>query len=228
MIERVGDRRWSRREVGLEVRMVLVARGRGRRWLLGAVGGLEVSGWLVRRGAAHAHTGLVGVGLPTTGTDPAELAAEVRVHAARAGVNPVLVMAILYNESYKPHVAVLERAWQLLHRDSAFGVANMHRGTYERVRRGRPFAGRPWKALPGDGGLAVQAAAWHLRDLAARLPDRLAGAFTEDELLAMGYNSGARNMLRFARGTRPGPQARAYLERLRTHWAEAERALTRK
>jgi hypothetical protein len=191
--------------------------------VFGSVAVLGVSGWLVRRGAAHAHTaGVAGV---APGTDPARLAEEVRAHADAAGVNPVLLMAILYNESYKPHIPVLERAWQKLHRDSAFGVANMHRGAYERTRHGRPFAGRSWKELPHDAGLAVEAAAWHLHDLATRLPGDRASTFTDDELLAMGYNAGARNMVRFAQGTGPGPQARAYVDRLREHWARAEAAL---
>ncbi|MFL6122199.1 transglycosylase SLT domain-containing protein [Actinophytocola sp.] len=157
-------------------------------------------------------------------TDVSRLAGPVREHAGAAGVNPVLLMAILANESYKPHIPLLERAWQKLHRDSALGVANMHRGAYERTRRGRSFARRSWKELAHDESLAVEAAAWHLHDLAARLPGRASG-FTDDELLAMGYNAGARNMLRFARGTRPGAQAQAYLDRLREHWAQARDAV---
>jgi hypothetical protein len=143
------------------------------------------------------------------GRDPARLAPEVRTHADAADVNPVLLMAILYNESYKPHIPLLERAWQALHRDSSFGVANMHRRTYEHVRSDRPFAARAWKELPADADLAIQAAAWHLHDLRSTLPDHTGSSFTTDELLATGYNAGARNMLRFADGREPGPQARA-------------------
>jgi hypothetical protein len=199
-----------------------VGQQRSVRWLLVFAAVVALSGWLVRRGAAHAHTaGVAGV----VSTDVSGFAAEVRTHADAAGVNPVVLMAILYNESYKPHVPLVERAWQKLHRDSAFGVANMHRLTYERTRRGRSFAERSWKELPHDVDLAVQAAAWHLHDLAARLPADRASTFTKDELLAMGYNAGTRNMLRFARGTIPGPQAQAYLDRLREHWAQAQDAL---
>jgi hypothetical protein len=157
--------------------------------------------------------------------DPARFAAEVRTHADAAGVNPVLLMAILYNESYKPHVPLLERVWQVFHRDSAFGVANMHRRAYERTRPGRPFADRSWRDLPGDADLAVQAAAWHLRDLRARLPATTANALTTDELLATGYNAGARHMLRYAGGRRPGPQVMGYVDRLRAHWERARKAL---
>jgi hypothetical protein len=199
-----------------------VGQQRAARWLALVAGLVALSGWLVRRGAAHAHTaGVAGM----VSTDVSGFAAEVRTHAGAAGVNPVLLMAILHNESYKPHIPLLERAWQKLHRDSAFGVANMHRITYERTRRGRSFAHRSWKELPHDTDLAVQAAAWHLHDLATRLPAHRANTFTEDELLAMGYNAGTRNMLRFARGIQPGRQARGYLDRLREHWAPAREAL---
>lgn len=205
-----------------------MGRHRSTRWLFGTVSVAVLSGWLVRRGAARAHsTGAAGIVPQTTSRDPARLAPEVRTHAAATGVNPVLLMAILRNESYKPHVPLLERAWQKLHRDSAFGVTNMHRVAYERTRRGRPFAERAWKELPRDPGLAIQAAAWHLHDLTTRLPRHPASAYTTDELLAMGYNAGARNMLRFANGTSPGPQAQAYLDRLREHWAQAEEAIGR-
>jgi hypothetical protein len=191
--------------------------------VLGGLSAVALGGWLVRWGAARAHTtGVVGV-LP--GGDPARLADEVRSHADAAGVNPVLLMAILYNEAYKPHVPLLERAWQAFRRDSSFGVANMHRRTYERTRFGRRFAERAWRELPGDPELAIAAAAWHLHDLSTQLPDTTGGAFTTDELLAMGYNAGARNMLRFANGRQPGPRARAYVDRLREHWDQADKAV---
>ncbi|TDV55946.1 transglycosylase SLT domain-containing protein [Actinophytocola oryzae] len=195
-------------------------------WGLGALSIAALSGWLVRRGAARAHlTGAAKLAPQPPSRDPAKFVSEVGTHAGAAGVNPVLVMAILYNESYKPHAPLLERAWQALHRDSAFGVANMHRVTYERTRRGRCFAERSWKELPHDPDLAIQAAAWHLHDLRTRLPAATTNSFTTDELLAMGYNAGVRNMLRFARGRQPGPLARAYVERLREHWTPAEDAL---
>jgi hypothetical protein len=201
--------------------------GERRSWVLFAVPvAALVAGWLVRRLAAHAHsTGLAGMTPQATSHDPERLAPAVRAHAEAAEVNPVLLMAILYNESYKPHGPLLERAWQLLHRDSAFGVANMHRLAYERTRRGRPFAGRTWSELPGDPDLAVQAAAWHLHDLLAQLPRLTTDTFTADELVAMGYNAGVRNMSRFAKGTPPGPRAQAYLDQLREHWPRAEAAL---
>ncbi len=164
---------------------------------------------------------------PTTGTgyDPAQFAAPVRKHAAAAGITPRLLMAILYNESYKPHDPALERAWQRLKPDSAFGIANMHRAAFDEAKRGQDFAARSWDELPDDPDLAIDAAAWYLRDLADQLPAHWSGPYTKDELLALGYNTGPGNMLAFARGVTPGPAASSYLEQLRGNLPKADTAL---
>lgn len=157
--------------------------------------------------------------------EPANYAEPVRRFAAEAGVNPQLLMAILYNESYKPHDPDLERAWQRSKPDASFGIANMHRAAFEDTRPGRPFASRQWEELPDDRDLAIQAAAWHLHDLAAQLPARASAPLTRDELLALGYNAGAGNMLAFARGVKIGPQAQSYLDRLRDNWEKSGTAV---
>ncbi|WP_033215450.1 transglycosylase SLT domain-containing protein [Kitasatospora phosalacinea] len=156
---------------------------------------------------------------------PPRFAAEVKRYAAEAGVNPQLVMAVLFNEAYKPHGPDVERAWQKMKPDAAFGIANMHRAAYEETRQGRPFADRPWEDLPDDPALAVRAAAWHLHDLGAQLPAHPSAALDRDELMALGYNTGAGNMLAFARGTKPGPEARSYLDRLHDNWSKSADAL---
>ena len=137
----------------------------------------------------------------------------------------MLLMAILYNESYKPHDPASERAWLQIKPDAALGVANMHRATFDETKRGRDFAARDWQELPDDPGLAIEAAAWYLHDLAKLLPARPSGPYSRDELLAMGYNAGAGNMKAFARGARPGDQAQAYLDRLRGNWPAAQQAV---
>lgn len=163
---------------------------------------------------------------PTTvNPDPAKFAPQVIARAREAGVDPQLVLAILYNEDYKPHDPQLERAWQNLKPDAAFGVANMHRATYDQTRRGRPFAGRDWQELPDDPDLAIEAEAWYLHDLAAQLPAKHSGQYTTDELLALGYNAGPGNMKAFARGTKPGAQAQTYLTDLRATWAKSGAAV---
>ncbi|GAA2098050.1 hypothetical protein GCM10009759_28680 [Kitasatospora saccharophila] len=156
---------------------------------------------------------------------PPRFAAQVEQYAAEAGVNPQLVMAILFNEAYKPHGPDVERAWQKMKPDASFGVANMHRAAYDETRRNRPFADRPWEDLPDDPGLAVRAAAWHLHDLGAQLPAHPATSLSRDELMALGYNTGAGNMLAFARGTKPGPEAGAYLTKLHDNWSKSADAL---
>jgi hypothetical protein len=165
------------------------------------------------------------IGRPTaTGTadqDPARFAAQVRMYAGQAGVSPQLLMAILYNESYKPHDPAFERAWQRIKPDAAFGVANMHKAAFDETKKGRDFADRSWQELPDDPGLAIEAAAWYLHDLAAGLPARWTAPYSRNELLALGYNAGPANMQAFARGVKPGATAQSYLDRLRAHWATA-------
>jgi hypothetical protein len=157
--------------------------------------------------------------------DPAQFAGQVRVHAKEAGVDPQLVLAILYNEDYKPHDPAVERAWQRLKPDASFGVANMHRAAFDETRPGRPFSARSWDQLPDDPDLAIQAEAWYLHDLAATLPAHRAAALTVDELLALGYNTGPANMRAFARGVPLGPAATSYLGQLHSNWPKAAAAL---
>ena len=153
--------------------------------------------------------------------DPADYGSQVRTRAHQTGISAQLLMAILYNEAYKPHDPALERAWQRYKPDAAFGIANMHRATFDEVKQGRDFADRRWAELADDRDLAIEAEAWYLRDLAARLPAHWSGPYNRDELLALGYNTGAGNMLAFARGATPGSQARSYLDNLHANWAKA-------
>jgi soluble lytic murein transglycosylase-like protein len=159
--------------------------------------------------------------------DPAAFADSVVEHAGAAEINPVLLMAILYNESYKPHDPDLERAWQKVDPDAAFGVANMHRAAFDDTKQGRPFADRRWEELPDDPDLAIQAAAWYLHDLAAGLPVAERAPFSHDDLLALGYNAGPGAMREVANGGTPGTQARSYVDRLRDNWDKADDAVRR-
>ena len=157
--------------------------------------------------------------------DPAHFAADVRRYAKQAGINPQLLMAILYNEDYKPHDPKFERQWAEVDSDPAFGIANMHRPAFDETKRGRDFAKRKWEELPDNPALAIEAAAWHLHDLAKRLPSKRADLYTKDELLALGYNAGGGNMRIFARGRKAGSQAQSYLDRLHGNWAKSAEAL---
>ncbi|HET6741340.1 MAG TPA: transglycosylase SLT domain-containing protein [Kribbella sp.] len=157
--------------------------------------------------------------------DPAHFAAEVRRFAKPAGINPQLLMAILYAESYKPHDPKFERQWAQVDSDPAFGIANMHKPAFDETKRGRDFAKRRWEELPDNPALAIEAAAWHLHDLAKRLPAKRAGLYTKDELLALGYNAGGGNMRIFARGRKAGSQAQSYLDRIHKYWADSAEAL---
>lgn len=156
--------------------------------------------------------------------DPAHFAVQVRKSAKKADINPQLLMAILYNEDYKPHTPELERSWQRIKPDASFGIANMHRAAFNETKRGR-FTKRQWEELPDHPDLAIEAAAWHLHDLANRIPTNRTAELTKDELLALGYNAGAGNMRAFARGAHPGPQAQSYLNNLHDNWAKSGKAV---
>jgi Transglycosylase SLT domain len=162
--------------------------------------------------------------LPTN-PDPARYAPQVRTYAAAAGVDPVLLMAILYNEDYKPHDAAFERAWQQMNPDAAFGIANMHQAAFDDTKRARDFASRDWHELPDDPPLAIEAAAWYLHDLAVRLPARNTSRYTRTDLLAVGYNAGPTAMTDIAHGAHLGDQVQSYLDTLHNNWAKATAAL---
>jgi hypothetical protein len=141
------------------------------------------------------------------GQDTAAFAGQVVRSADKAAVHPQLLMAILYNESYKPHAPAMERAWQRINPDAAFGIANMHKATFDGTKRGRDFADRDWTELPDDPALAIEAAAWYLHDLAGRLPTHWSAPYA---------------------GARPGTVARSYLDDLRANWTQAGRAIKRR
>jgi hypothetical protein len=101
----------------------------------------------------------------------------------------------------------------------------MHQAAFNETKRGRSFAGRNWDELPDHPELAIEAAAWHLHDLAARLPRSTGKTFSKDELLALGYNAGSGNMRSFARGGKPGAQAQSYLDNLHENWDKAATAV---
>ncbi|GAA3095865.1 soluble lytic murein transglycosylase-like protein [Kribbella aluminosa] len=157
--------------------------------------------------------------------DPAHFATDVRRYAKQAGVNPQLLMAILYAESYKPHDPKFERQWAEVDSNPAFGIANMHKPAFDETKRGRDFAKRRWEELPDNPALAIEAAAWHLHDLARRLPAKRADLYTKDELLALGYNAGGGNMRIFARGRTAGTQAQSYLGKIHKYWTQSAGAL---
>ncbi|GHB78609.1 hypothetical protein GCM10010331_77840 [Streptomyces xanthochromogenes] len=166
-----------------------------------------------------------GASSPSGTYDPADYAPQVRKYAKQAGISAQLLMAILYNEDYKPHDPAFERSWQKYKPDAAFGIANMHRAAFDQTKRGRDFAGRKWEELPDDRALAVEAAAWYLHDMSAQLPAHWAGSLSRDELMALGYNAAGGNMAAFARGVKPGSQASDYLTRLRDNWKKSGTAV---
>ncbi len=161
--------------------------------------------------ASAAPTAPAGSAAPDASGSPARFAPQVRRYAGQAGIGAQLLMAILYNESYKPHDPDLERAWQKVDPDAAFGVANMHKATFDDTKRGRDFADRDWTELPDDPDLAIKAAAWYLHDLARQLPAH--------------WPAGPGSMKAFAQGAKAGTVAQSYVDHLHANWDAAAQAL---
>jgi hypothetical protein len=158
--------------------------------------------------------------------DPADYTGYVLRSAEEAGVSPQLVMTVLHNEAYKPHHPLLERLWQWWKPGASFGVGNMHRATFEQICSTYGLS-KSWHDLRDDPAFAIHAAALYLKDLDRSLPERHARRYTRDELLALGYNAGERNMRAFARGVPPGPMARSYLRRFRENRGRAADVLAK-
>ncbi|MGW7005644.1 transglycosylase SLT domain-containing protein [Streptomyces sp. NPDC054933] len=221
----MGEPRSSRRGLALVVVVVVVAGWAASR------GGHGSGSAGPTRSAAPAVSSAPGRGpsgqpSPTAADqDPARFAPQVLRYAAKADIDPQLLMAILYNESYKPHDPAWERAWQRIKPDAAFGIANMHKAAFDQAKQGRDFADRDWQQLPDDPALAIEAAAWYLHDLARQLPAQRSSPYTQDELLALGYNTGPGNMDAFAQGAKLGSAAQSYVDQLHANWSPAARAL---
>lgn len=213
-----------------------MAKSRGNGWWVVALVVAAALVWAITRGSAHQEAGATASPTaPATTTspspsasatgrsqdDPALFTPEVTRYAHQAGIDPQLLMAILLNESYKPHDPAFQREWLQMKPTASLGIANMHQAAYDQVRQGRSFAARPWTDLIDDPALAIEAAAWYLHDLDRELPAHHSAAYTTDELLALGYNAGAGNMRAFAEGVTPGAQSAGYLTTFRSNWPKA-------
>jgi hypothetical protein len=150
----------------------------------------------------------------------------VRTYAAAAGIDPRLLMAILYNENYKPHDPAMQRAWLSLNPDASLGIANMYKAAFDDTKRGRDFAGRSWEELPDDPALAVEAAAWYLHDLASYIPVGYSGPYLDTDLLAIGYNAGPSTLTAAVNGSHLTASVEDYVNELHANWTTAEKALS--
>ncbi|MFD1319678.1 hypothetical protein [Micromonospora sonneratiae] len=157
-------------------------------------------------------------------------------HANAAGIDPRLLLAILVREEGSFGYS---RPWEdiktwVLQDEASRGLGNMSKATFEETRRKHPelFGSRQFHELTGDDELSIQTTAWHLRDLLDQLPTTWPGDYTRDELLAIGYNAGASNMLPTADGTGEelGDDVRNYLgddRGVRTWWSRADELICR-
>jgi hypothetical protein len=193
--------------------------------LAGCAGGRSVTPVVPPTNPDSATAAPSALAWPTANPDPARYALEVRTFATAAAIDAQLLMAILYNENYKPHDPAFQRAWLSVNPDASLGIANMHRAAFDDAKRGRDFAGRPWEELPDDPSLAVEAAAWYLHDLARYIPRPHGGPYTDTDLLAIGYNAGPSTLTAAAHGARLTASVVTYVDELHANWATAEQAL---
>jgi len=132
------------------------------------------------------------------GADPVGFTRIVVYYATVAGIDPRLLMAVLFNErgvhwQWLPHTQFLEDLrvlGQALGVINSGGLANMSQQSFDQVKQGRDFADRSWSDLASDPILAIEAAAYLLHDLEGQLPATWTSTYKRDELVAMGYNRG--------------------------------------
>ncbi|WP_158619010.1 DNRLRE domain-containing protein [Micromonospora sp. M71_S20] len=147
-----------------------------------------------------------------------------------AGVDPQTVMALLLKEgniralggdaakdAERLQIGLHQRGLYPAGGKPSIGMAQMQEGTFDKTKANHPeiFAGREWSEMVDDNELAITAMAYHVKDLQAELAavgNR--SSLRTDELIAVGYNQGAKNMLEFATsGRAPNPESASDAEK---------------
>ncbi|MFQ6393161.1 hypothetical protein ACLMAJ_06895 [Nocardia sp. KC 131] len=158
-----------------------------------------------------------------------------------AGIDPRLVMAIVYNEggyrsdsfienemSYAYDVFVREGG--NLIRPNSLGLTNMKEATFNKVKKKFPseFAGKEWSNLKEDPDLAIMAATYNLKRIesqyVADAPEELKEKYTRDQFLAAGYNSEDNIEAHFRAGDL-GPVVQGYVGMTNTALDKAQRLM---
>jgi RHS repeat-associated protein len=151
---------------------------------------------------------------------------EIAGYAQGAGVDPRLLMDFMINDNGAhvpgvPHIAAIEAFRSFLariselrgHKGGSLGMTNVSESAWEtaiatqkRDLGHSDLAGHDWRDLVDDPLLAIEAAAWVLRNVQDNLPtvDDKKG-YTRNQLLAIGYNQGVGVMQWMAQhGSTPG------------------------
>ncbi|WP_067841865.1 hypothetical protein [Nocardia lijiangensis] len=161
-----------------------------------------------------------------------------------AGVDPKLVLAIVYNEGGNRADTPLEQAgsgfWDAAREilnpireatsptdmGMSLGLTNIKEKTYEELQRAYPkeFGSIPWARVQYDDSVAIMAAAYSLKRIqeqyGPRVPDEMKEKYNTNEFMAAGYNSeGA--MDDYLRQADLGPQVKNYLAMNEGSYAKA-------
>ncbi|PZW03260.1 RHS repeat domain-containing protein, partial [Micromonospora phaseoli] len=149
----------------------------------------------------------------------------VKEIAAKAGMSPAPVLAILLRESNLRTIGgkfakMMEGTQILLDRlgkypgTPSIGLVQMQEGTFQATKDRHPavFSGRSWTEFVFDDELALTALTYHLKDLTvtAKLLTNNS-PLSIDELAAVGYNQGEGGMRDIAKSGELNPDARTYL-----------------
>ncbi|MFB7719334.1 hypothetical protein [Nocardia sp. NPDC056100] len=125
-------------------------------------------------------------------------------YGTAAGVDPRLVMAIIYNEGADTPQALrpgydygrwAENFVTDKPNGNSLGLTNMKEPAFNKLKEMYPaeFGDRQWSDLMGDNHLAVKAAAYNLKrlqlELGPKVPTAMKARYSLNEILAAGYNA---------------------------------------
>jgi hypothetical protein len=146
---------------------------------------------------------------------PESYVSQIARYAAQAGVDPRLMLTILWGESNKVHGSLsdqvidpnLDKAACAVTGSNgcagpSLGIADMKEATFDQVKANHPdlFGSSQWSDLTGNTDLAIQTLAWELHDLAEQLSGGSVGNYSPQQVLGMAYNGGTSLAVDYANG----------------------------
>ncbi|QBS43803.1 hypothetical protein [Nocardia sp. CS682] len=159
-----------------------------------------------------------------------------------AGIDPRLVLAIVYNEGGYRSDSFIEREMSYAYdvfireggnliRPNSLGLTNMKEDTFNELKSKFPaeFSGKNWSDLKEDPDLAIMAATYNLKRIqdqyAGEVPDELKEKYTLDQFLAAGYNA-ERNIPDYFEAGDLGPVVQGYVRMTNTALDKAQQLLS--
>lgn len=161
-----------------------------------------------------------------------------------AGVDPKLVLAIVYNEGGNRADTTLEQVgsgfWDATREilnpireatspvdmGMSLGLTNIKESTYQKLQEAYPeeFGSIPWARVQYDDSVAIRAAAFSLKRIQEQygpfVPDEMKEKYNTNEFMAAGYNSELA-MADYLRQAELGPQVKNYLRMNEGSYAKA-------